>query len=72
MQFTREELEVLFTAIDANGDGFIDKAEIKAFLVAHCMLATQKEQELLMSKFDADLDGKIKLKDLVAYFVGPN
>lgn len=70
--FTREEVEILFTAIDVNGDGVVDKAELKNFLSAHLMLATQKEQELLLSKFDRDLDGRIRLSDLLTYFVGLN
>ena len=67
--FSRDELEVLFAAIDSNHDGFIERSELKDFLVSHCMLATQKEQDYLMARFDDDTDSRINIGDLFNYFL---
>lgn len=67
--FSRDELEVLFSAIDSNHDGFVERGELKDFLVAHCMLATQKEQDYLLARFDGDEDSRINIGDFFNYFL---
>lgn len=67
--FSREDLDLLFERIDSSRDQFIDKHELKEFLVSHNLLATQKEQDFLFGKFDMDYDNRIKLSDLYSYFL---
>ena len=68
--FNKTEIDALFDHLDRNGDGYVDRNELRDFLVSHNMLATQKEQELLMSKLDLDQDGRIRVSDLHSYYIG--
>lgn len=66
--FTKTEVQSLFALIDRNKDGFIDRSELRDFLIANNLQSTQKEQEYLFAKFDSDMDTRIKVTDLVEFY----
>lgn len=63
---TAEEREALAVALDRNGDGRIDQAELAAFLAAHFTAEPTAEAELRLAfrQLDADGNGEIDLDEL--------
>jgi Ca2+-binding EF-hand superfamily protein len=66
--FSPQEMENLFSSLDNDKDGYIDKVELKDFLAKNNTLLTKRDQDVLFQWIDEDQDGKITMRNLKNIF----
>ena len=62
----KNTMKTMFRAYDTNGDGYIDKKEIKEFMKASGQEADPAMARVMMAMADEDDDGKLNYKEFVA------
>ncbi|CAD5113613.1 DgyrCDS2773 [Dimorphilus gyrociliatus] len=61
----REELEQAFRIFDANGDGYIDSAELRHLLTNVGEKLSDEDVDEMIAEVDVDGDGKVNWKEFV-------
>lgn len=64
-EYSRSQLEEIFKAVDENGDGFIDKAELQGLMQENEMALTCEQIRQLIQLADINGDGLIDLSEFI-------
>ena len=64
-EYSRSKLEEIFKAVDENGDGFIDQAELQALMQENDMTVTSQQITRLIQMADTNGDGRIDLSEFI-------
>jgi Ca2+-binding EF-hand superfamily protein len=63
-----QDVRKAFLKADRDGDGFLNKADIMAFLKRHGIDATEQEVSDAILFADSNRDGKITMEEFIAAF----